>query len=135
MKISYRNLKFVTHYQLNHPKEQMIDILQWPHIETGVIFAYILKVKGCDLEYIDIYKDQKAYSYFDSGFADTIFIYNLSSCRNKYFYILKFSILLQFQIKKMLWILVQKEPLEILMSWCSCMAGTSQSCSHVIAIL
>ena len=78
----------------------MIDILQWPHIETGIIFAYILKVKGCDLEYIDRYKDQKAYSYFDSGFADTIFIYNLSSCRNKYFYILKFSILLQFQIKK-----------------------------------
>ena len=31
--------------------------------------------------------------------------------------------------KKMLWILVQKEPLEILTSWCSCMAGTSQSCN------
>ena len=85
MKISYRNLKFVTHYQLNHPKEQMIDILQWPHIETGVIFVYILKVMDCDLEHVDRYKDQKAYSHFDSGFADTIFIYNPSSCRNKIF--------------------------------------------------
>ena len=35
----------------------------------------------------------------------------------------------------MLWILVQKEPLCILTSWCSCMAGTSQSCNHVIAVL
>ena len=37
--------------------------------------------------------------------------------------------------KKMLWILVQREPLEILTSWCSFMAGTSQSCNHVIAVL
>ena len=35
----------------------------------------------------------------------------------------------------MLWILVQKELLEILMCWCSCMAGTSQSCNHVIVVL
>ena len=63
----------------------MIDILQWPHIETGVIFVYILKVMDCDLEHVDRYKDQKAYSHFDSGFADTIFIYNPSSCRNKIF--------------------------------------------------
>ena len=35
----------------------------------------------------------------------------------------------------MLWILVQKEPLVILLSWCSCIAGTSQSCNHVIAML
>ena len=35
----------------------------------------------------------------------------------------------------MLWILVQKEPLVILTGWCSCMAGTSQSCNHAIAML
>ena len=37
--------------------------------------------------------------------------------------------------KKMLWILVQKELLEILMCSCSCMAGASQSCNHVIVAL
>ena len=50
----------------------------------------------------------------------------------KSFYILKFS--LTVSDKKMLWILVQKEPLEILTSWCSFMAGTSQSCNYVIAV-
>ena len=35
----------------------------------------------------------------------------------------------------MLWILVQKESLDILRSWCSCMANASQSCNRVIAVL
>ena len=39
------------------PSKRIDDILQWPHIDTGVIFAYILKVKDCDLEYIGRYKD------------------------------------------------------------------------------
>ena len=70
-------------------------------LDTRVIFAYILKVNDCDLEYVGRYKDQKAYSYFGSSFIDTIFINNPSSCRVeiKYFYILKFSLPLQFQIK------------------------------------
>ena len=67
------------------PSKRIDDILQWPHIDTGAIFAYILKVEDCDLEYVGRYKDQKAYSYFDSDFVDTIFIYNSSSCRNKIF--------------------------------------------------
>lgn len=33
------------------------------------------------------------------------------------------------------WILVQKDPLKILTCWCSCVAGTSQSRNHVIAVM
>ena len=110
------------------PSKRIDDKLQWPHIDTGVIFAYIMKVKVCDLEYIYRCKDQKAYSYFDSGFVDTIFTYNPSSCRNKIFLCSKAQSSLTASDKKMPWILVQKEPLEILTSWWSCMAGTSQSC-------
>ena len=33
------------------------------------------------------------------------------------------------------WILVQKDPLQVLTCCCSCMAGTSQSCNHVIAVM
>ena len=46
------------------PSKRIDDILQWPHIDidTRVIFASILKVKDCDLEYVGRYKDQKAYS-------------------------------------------------------------------------
>ena len=31
--------------------------------------------------------------------------------------------------------LVEKEQLEIVISWCNCMVGTYQSCSHVIDLL
>ena len=39
------------------PSKRIDDILQWSHIDNGVILAYILKVKGCDLEYVGRYKD------------------------------------------------------------------------------
>ena len=45
------------------PSKRIDDILQWPHIDTRVILAYILKVKDCDLEYVGRYKDQKACSF------------------------------------------------------------------------
>ena len=45
------------------PPKRIDDILQWPHIDTRVIFACILKVKDCDLEYVGRYKDQKACSF------------------------------------------------------------------------
>ena len=84
------------------PSKRIDDILQWPHVDTGVIFAYILKVKDCDLECVGRYKDQKAYSYFDSGFVDTIFIYKPSSCRNKIFLYSKVQSSLTVSDKKML---------------------------------
>ena len=84
------------------PSKRIDDILQWPHIDTGAIFAYILKVEDCDLEYVGRYKDQKAYSYFDSGFVDTIFIYKPSSCRNKIFLYSKVQSSLTVSDKKML---------------------------------
>ena len=88
LKLDYENQlqKFkICDPQSTEPSKRIDDILQWPHIDTGVIFAYILKVKDCDLEYVGRYKDKKACSYFDSGFVDTIVIYNPASCRNKIF--------------------------------------------------
>ena len=91
-------------------------------------------MKDCDLEYVDKYRDQKAYSYFDSGFVDTIFIYDPASRRNKIFLYSKVQSCLTVSDKKMLWILVQKEPLDIFTRWCSCMTGTSRSCNHAVGI-
>ena len=116
LKLNYENRlqKFKIRDPLSiEPSKRINDILQWSHIDTGVIFAYMLKVKDCDLEYVGRYKDQKAYSYFDSGFVDTIFIYNPSSCRNKISLYSKVQSSLTVSDKKMLWRLVQKEPLEI----------------------
>ena len=87
-----------------------------------MIFSYILRVRDFDADYIGRYKDQKAYSYFDRGFVDSIheppgknvvFIYSTveaSQCVSTH---------------HKLWILAAKEPVQILTSWCD----------HVIATL
>ena len=63
------------------------DILQGRHIDTRVVFAYTLKVNDYYLEHVGRCNDQKAYSYFDNGFVNSIFINNPSSCRNSIFFI------------------------------------------------
>ena len=48
---------------------------RWPVISLANIFAYILEKRICDREYTGCYKDQKAYSYWDSGLVGPIYIY------------------------------------------------------------
>ena len=50
------------------------DVQQWPKIDDGKLFSYILGIKAVDVNYIGKYKDQKAYSYWTSGFVDTVFV-------------------------------------------------------------
>jgi len=50
------------------------NIQEWPQIDDGTLFSYILRVKAVDVEYIGKYKDQKAYSYWMSGFVDTVYV-------------------------------------------------------------
>ena len=48
------------------------DVKAWPEVDDGKLFSYILRTKAVDVEYIGKYKDQKAYSYWMSGFVDTV---------------------------------------------------------------
>jgi len=48
------------------------DVTKWPSLDLGRIFSYILKIKEFDAEYVGKYKDQKRYSYYQSGFVGTI---------------------------------------------------------------
>ena len=52
---------------------------KWPVITIGNIFALILKNKEFNMEYIGKYKDQNAYSYFDSGFVGLVLFYEQNS--------------------------------------------------------
>ena len=59
----------------NIEKELRVDDLTvWPKVNLGNIFEYILRMKEFDKEYIGKYKDQKAYSYFNSGFVGEILV-------------------------------------------------------------
>ena len=53
---------------------QVDDLTVWPKVNHGNIFECILRMKEFDKEYIGKYKDQKAYSYFDSGFVREILV-------------------------------------------------------------
>ena len=46
----------------------------WPKVNLGNVFEYILRMKEFDKEYIGKCKDQKSYSYFDSGFVGEILV-------------------------------------------------------------
>ena len=59
----------------NIEKELRVDDLTvWLKVNLRNIFEYILRMKEFDKEYIGKYKDQKAYSYFDSGFVGEILV-------------------------------------------------------------
>ena len=45
--------------------ERTNKIYDWPLINLGHIFNYILKAKRFSEDYIRRYKDEKAYSYFE----------------------------------------------------------------------
>ena len=104
----------------------------WPPIDLGKIFAYILRLEEFDYEYIGKYKDQKAFSYYDSGFVDTILFHDSGS--DLIFLYCKVQASMSITEHRDLWIAVKKNG-TIITSWCSCMAGTSECCNHIIATL
>ena len=134
LKKDYR--KRLIEFGLSDPLEisadkKIDDMTTWPPISLGHIFEYILNVRDFNTEYIGKYKDQKAFSYFDSGFVGEILTY-----QNETIYVLYCNVTASMSIheEKELWVAVKHEG-KIVTAWCSCMAGASRCCNHVIATL
>ena len=117
--------------------EPIDDITKWPSVCLGSIFSYILKVRDFDREYVGEYKDQKAYSYFDSGFVDTILVHEPKeqNCKKFVYVYCKVTAYQSVNEKKELWVVIDKKSVEVCLAWCSCMAGASACCNHIIAAL
>ena len=119
------------------------DLTKWPNLDTGHIFSYILKNRDFnDTDYIGKYKDQKAYSYFDSGFVGPVLCYEYEDYKptSRKIVLLFANVRASFNIntEKSLWIAIDKqdpENPEILSADCTCMAGASEGCNHAIAAL
>ena len=54
---------------------EKIDVKLWSPVDLRDIFEYILSMREFNNEYILKYKDQKAYSHFDSDFVGELLIY------------------------------------------------------------
>lgn len=113
------------------------NVREWPEIDEGKTFSYILRVKAVDVDYIGAYKDQKAYSYWKSGFVDAVYVSKCSSNANHYFlkgHVCPSQRLRNDDYRVILFVEGKQDP-KILTSWCTCTAGAGEVCNHVIAVL
>ena len=116
------------------------DVQQWPKIDDGKLFSYILRVKAVDVDYIGKYKDQKAYSYWMSGFVNTVYFAKCPVDSNIIF--LQGNVCPSQRLNDdphQVWVCVEvegkKSNCRVATSWCTCTAGTGEACNHVIAFL
>ena len=104
----------------------------------GNIFSHILRNRDFDADYIDKYRDQKAFSYFNSGFVGQMYIYELSAKKDILSAYWDVRASQSKHENKDLWILFRKKSktnTDILSVWCSCMAGAYKACNNVVATL
>ena len=88
-------------------------------------------MKEFNNECIGKYKDQKTYSYFDSNFVGEVLTYKRNDCL-----ILFRNVRASMSIHDDKELLIVVKPTgKTVIAWCSCMAGTSRCCNHIIATL
>ena len=101
------------------------------------IFAYILE-KNVQQGISWILNDQKAYSYWDSGFVGPIYIYETHTKKNHMFLHSSVKASQAMTDVKEVWIVIHNKSQtenQILWAWCLCIAGVYETCNHVIACL
>lgn len=109
------------------------DMTKWPSVDLGKIFSFILLHKEFDATYIGKYKDEKAFSYWKSNFVDTVYY----SKNNDDISVLKSKVTPSQRIRQdphEVWVAVKSNG-AIVCGWCTCIAGTSATCNHMIALL
>ena len=90
-------------------------------------------MKEFDKEYIGKYKDQKAYSYFDSRFVGELLVSKINEGTKKaLFYSVQGS--MSIHKKKEVWVVANPDGM-IIPAWCFCMTRASRCCNHVSALL
>ena len=111
----------------------------WPALDLGKVFSFILSKKEFDSDYVGKYKVCKAYSFFASGFVDTLYSHTFVTIGE---YILKCKVTPSQRVRDEpweVWVAIDTNwgggGGGVLSAWCSCTAGYSQSCNHVMALL
>ena len=92
---------------------------KWPSVYLGKIFSYSLKLKEFDAEYVRKYKDQKGYSYHQSGFVDSIwYFYSKEVSTNLCFLFCKVKPSQTIRDERDLWVATDEVTMNICTAWC-----------------
>ena len=128
LKNDYRELSMK--HNLNDPLSSSIDINYFPATHVGQIFNYTLKAKAFEAEYIGQFKVNIAYTFFKSGMVGKTYVCSIKKCK-----IIKTLVTPSQRIndkKHSLWVSFN-EASDIVTSFCTCTAGFSSCCKHVVA--
>jgi hypothetical protein len=118
---------------INDPRSFKDEVWSyWPKVDLGQIFCFVLSRREQDMEFVGHYKSQRAYSYYQSGFVDTIYFTSLNG-KNVVTSRVSPSQSIRNEAQDV-WIALNKRH-EIVVSWCSYIEGLAQTCNHVIAVL
>lgn len=109
------------------------DLTKWPKTNIGQIFSYILSSKAFSTDYIGQYKVRKAYSFFKSGFVHQIVTKSLLNGNILLYSHVTPSQRVREQPHKT-WVVCNSSG-DVLCAYCSCTAGYSKCCNHVVAVL
>lgn len=108
------------------------DIREWPQVEYGDIYNYLILSRACDGEEMKNYKSLDSYNYFKSGSVGKILHFAIKDRA-----VLKSEVRPSQKVNSDFhnaWVLCDMVG-TILTGGCSCMAGNSKTCSHVGALL
>ena len=94
----------------------------WPALDLGKVFSFILSKKEFDSDYVGKYKVCKAYSFFASGFVDTLYSHTFVTIGE---YILKCKVTPSQRVRD--------EPWEVWVAIDTNWGGGGVSCLHGVA--
>ena len=57
------------------------DVKNWPKVDLGQIFSFVLSRKEKNMDFVGHNKTQKTYSYYQSGFVDSIYFTSLNGTK------------------------------------------------------
>ena len=109
------------------------DCTKWPRLDLGKIFSFLVENRDQEVEFVGKYKTHKAYSYFGSGFVDTIYVLKQGNVS-----ILKSKVTPSMSVRNCpheVWVAIEHDTSIIKCCWCTCTAGFAQTCNHVISTL
>ena len=123
-KLKFENEELPDPYSLTEV-ELLDDLKQWPDIEFGNIYTYLINTKGLyTKESLKAYKSLEAYNFFHSGHVRTVYFYETSTSSRYAVLIAKVNPSQKSSSNPHeAWVIVKKEDGTIITGHCSCMAG------------